>query len=68
MDQLGERLDVEDTRLYADVLSALAEGPVPVDEIAESVEAPPPVVREALSELEANGIVTGEGEGWRLSD
>ncbi len=68
MEQLGEQLDVDDTRLYADVLSALVEGPADTDEIVEGVEAPPPVVREALAELEENGLLAREGDQWRLTD
>ncbi|AQL43489.1 MarR family transcriptional regulator [Halorientalis sp. IM1011] len=68
MEQLGERLDVEDTRLYADVLSALAEGAATTDEIAAAVDAPQPVVREALNELEASGILARDGEEWQLTD
>jgi ArsR family transcriptional regulator len=68
MEQLGEKLDVEDTRLYADVLSALVEGPATTDEIVDSVEAPPPVVREALAELETNDLLAREDDQWRLTD
>ncbi|RXK51867.1 metalloregulator ArsR/SmtB family transcription factor [Halorientalis pallida] len=68
MEQLGEKLDVDDTRLYADVLNALVEEPATTDEIVETVEAPPPVVREALTELEGNGVLAREGDRWRLVD
>ncbi|MFB6084766.1 MAG: metalloregulator ArsR/SmtB family transcription factor [Halorientalis sp.] len=68
MEQLGEKLDVEDTRLYADVLGELVEEPATTEEIVAAVEAPPPVVQEALSELEAMDILAREGDRWRLLD
>ncbi|MFB6143180.1 MAG: ArsR/SmtB family transcription factor [Halorientalis sp.] len=68
LEQLSEELDAEDTRLYADLLAALAEEPAAVGALSDEVDVPPPVVREALSDLAERDVVERTGEGWRLRD
>jgi len=68
MERLSDELGADDTRLYADLLRALAEQPMTVGELDDHVEAPRPVVEEALSELRERGIVARDGETWRLRD
>ncbi|WP_336002064.1 ArsR/SmtB family transcription factor [Halorientalis halophila] len=68
MERLGDELGVEDTRLYADVLGALADGPASTDAVEDAVDAPNPVVREALSELSEHGVVAQSDDEWRIRD
>ena len=68
MERLSDELGTDDTRLYADVLGAIAEGPLSEAELEQRVEAPSPVVREALSELAERSIVVDDGTKWRLRD
>jgi len=66
METLGDELGVDDARLYADLLSALEDGPADLPELSERVDAPPPIVRDALDELADRGAVRRDADGWRL--
>jgi ArsR family transcriptional regulator len=58
----------EDGRLYAEVVSALANGIHSVDRISAEVEAPPQLVEDALEWLAGEGIVEPHPDGWQLAD
>jgi ArsR family transcriptional regulator len=69
LDRLNELIGAEaDSRFYANVLAAIAAGESTVESIAEEVNAPRPVVEEALGRLVERGLVDErEGDdGWRI--
>jgi ArsR family transcriptional regulator len=68
MDRISEKLGEEDTRLHAEILRALTDGPASVERLSERVEAPPAVVRDALEALAEQGVVTSDGREWGLTD
>ncbi|WP_135823914.1 ArsR/SmtB family transcription factor [Halorussus ruber] len=69
-DRLGDALDgEEESRLHAEVLSAIAGGEATVGEISRAVEAPEHVVEACLSELADEGLVErDESEEWVLAE
>jgi len=67
MERIGDAVGESDTRLYAEVLSALADGPATTAAVSDDVDAPHPVVREALDDLAERGVVVHSGDQWRLS-
>jgi ArsR family transcriptional regulator len=67
LDRLDELIGAEaDSRFYANVLAAIAAGETTVGNIAEEVNAPPPVVEEALGRLAERGLVDEGGDGWHI--
>jgi ArsR family transcriptional regulator len=68
MKTLTEEFEGEDSRLLGEVLSALAAESGTVEAVSRRVEAPPAVVREALSRLAREGVVVRDGEEWRLPE
>jgi ArsR family transcriptional regulator len=68
MEDLIEEFDDDRARLYSDVLSALAAGASTPEGISRRVEAPPSVVREALSGLAEEEIAVSDGDEWRLPE
>ncbi|SNZ17318.1 transcriptional regulator, ArsR family [Natronoarchaeum philippinense] len=69
LDELTDDVDADgDSRLYADVLLALADGPKLVDDIAADAEAPPEMVEQVLADLSENGLVERVDDGWTLGD
>jgi len=69
-ERLSERVedDEGDGRLYAEVISALANGARGVDAVSREVEAPPELVEEALSWLAERGVAERDGDEWRLTE
>jgi ArsR family transcriptional regulator len=67
-DHLESVLDDDRSRLFADLLLALADGPATVDELTREVGAPPEVIDDPLSELVAEGIVEEADGRYRLVD
>lgn len=65
-EHLESVLDDEQSRLLADLLLALADGPSDLDALARSVGAPPTVVDELLGKLVDEGIVEEENGTYRL--
>ena len=65
-EHLESVLDDEQSRLLADLLLALADGPGDLDALARSVGAPPTVVDELLEKLVDEGIVEEETGTYRL--
>jgi ArsR family transcriptional regulator len=57
----------QDSGMYADVLSAVKQEPRSVVELANAVDAPPGMVEEVLVDLQENGLVTHETDGWTLA-
>jgi ArsR family transcriptional regulator len=68
MERIGDAVGEIDTRLYAEVLSALAGGTREVAAISRDVEAPPELVEEALEWLADRGVAERRADGWRLSE
>jgi ArsR family transcriptional regulator len=68
MERLDEEFGAEDTRLYADLIEAVTDTPVTVTDLAETVDAPLPVVRDALETLSEHGVVRQDGDRWRLDE
>ncbi|MFC4357516.1 metalloregulator ArsR/SmtB family transcription factor [Halobium salinum] len=67
LDRLNEAIGAEaDSRFYANVLAAIASGERTVETIGEEVNAPAPVVEEALGRLADRGLVARRGERWRI--
>jgi len=58
----------EDGRLYAEIVSALANGRHTVGRISADVEAPPRIVEDSLEWLAEEGIVERHTDGWQLTD
>jgi len=69
-ERLSETIDDgrEDGRLYAEIVSALANGNHSVRRISAEVEAPPELIEESLEWLAEEGIVERHSDGWQLSD
>jgi len=68
MEQIGDRFGDGETRLYAEILRVLSEEPADPSTIGDRIEAPPSVVRDALSDLADHGVVTSENGTWQLVD
>ncbi|MFB6165177.1 MAG: metalloregulator ArsR/SmtB family transcription factor [Haloarculaceae archaeon] len=68
MEQISDELGESEARLYADLLRVLSDGPAAARTLAERVEAPEPMVREALSDLADRGVVAQHGKRWRLAE
>jgi len=66
-DRMAERFDDEREHLYAAVLAAVAGGPTDTAEVADAVDAPEPVVVDALTDLAERGHLSRTAEGWALS-
>jgi len=66
MERIGEEIEDDDTRLYAEILGELADEPATTAILSERVEAPEPVVREVLDRLAARNVVTQTGEEWKI--
>ncbi|WP_225335063.1 ArsR/SmtB family transcription factor [Halomicrobium urmianum] len=69
-ERLSERVEDGDGdgRLYAEVISALANGSRDVDAVSREVEAPPELVEESLSWLAERGVAEQDGDEWRLAE
>ncbi len=67
-EQLDGALGSEDNRLLSNLLVLLADGPINVDSLGRELEVPPPVIEELLEELIAEGIVTQQGEEYKLEE
>ena len=66
-DRIAEATDEDvDSRLSADVLRCLADGPLDVGEIAADVDAPPELVEETLAAMADDGLVRRADDGWAL--
>jgi ArsR family transcriptional regulator len=57
----------QDSGMYADVLSTVKQEPRSVVELANAVDAPPGMIEEVLVDLQENGLVTHETDGWTLA-
>jgi ArsR family transcriptional regulator len=57
----------QDSGMYADVLSTIKQEPRSVVELANAVDAPPGMIEEVLVDLQENGLVTHETDGWTLA-
>ena len=69
LDRLSEELgDDPEARLYTELMAALAGGQRTTAEVGARVDAPRPVVEEALARLSDRGVVEQAGNGWRLVD
>lgn len=71
LDSLTDELEDDlngDGRLYADLLVALADGPMTIRQLSESTDVPPPIVEEALVALAERGIVRHDERGWQLDE
>ena len=69
LDRLTDELDAtENSRLYADVLLELADGPTETESISRAVDAPPGMVQEVLAEMAEHDLVERVGDGWALDE
>ncbi|MFC7210982.1 metalloregulator ArsR/SmtB family transcription factor [Natronoarchaeum sp. GCM10025321] len=69
LDRLTDELDAtENSRLYADVLLELADGPAETESISKAVDAPPGMVQEVLAEMAEHDLVERVGDGWALDE
>ena len=67
LDRLSESVEIPgDSRIHAEVLAAVSEGPKTAAEIGREVDVPEPIVEECLSSLADRGLVarSGEDESW----
>ena len=68
-DRIGEAVDDPDnSRLYAEVLSTVADGASDADEIADRIDVPPSIVEDTLMMLEESGLVRRTTDGWNVSE
>ncbi|WP_132057912.1 metalloregulator ArsR/SmtB family transcription factor [Halorussus amylolyticus] len=70
-DRLSDALDTGtdgETRLHAEVLSAVAGGASTSADVSRAVEAPRPVVEECLDALEDRGFAERDGDEWSLAE
>jgi len=68
LDRIADATDEEvNSRLSADVLRALAEGPHTVPELAEAVDASPELVERTLAAMAEADLVRRTDEGWTLA-
>jgi ArsR family transcriptional regulator len=58
----------DDGRLFAEIVSALANGVTTTQRLSVEVEAPPEMVEDALEYLAGEGIVERDDDGWQLRD
>lgn len=66
-DRIDEGFENGDGRLYAELVSGLANGVDSVPALAREIEAPPDIVEEALLRLEDDGIVEQTDDGWEIT-
>jgi ArsR family transcriptional regulator len=68
LDRLNDHLGVDaDSRFHAEVLAAVATGSTTTAEIVEVVDAPTDAVRGALNTLADRGLVSQQGDEWRVT-
>ena len=68
LDRLAEEIAVDgNCRLYAEVLSILADDVADVPTLAERVDAPVPLIEDALATLSDHGLVYRVEGGWTLA-
>jgi len=68
LDRLNDHLGVDaDSRFHAEVLAAVATGAETTAEIVAAVDAPSDAVRGALNTLADRGLVSQQGDEWRVS-
>jgi ArsR family transcriptional regulator len=60
--------EADHERVYAEVLVALARNPETTASLTEEVDAPPDLVRSALSVLAERGLVDRQGDRWNVQD
>jgi ArsR family transcriptional regulator len=68
MERIGDEFGDGERRLYAEVLRVLTEEPADPAAIADRIEAPPSVVRDALVDLSEHGVVARSDGEWRLRE
>jgi len=66
MERVSERFGDGETRLYAEILRVLSAEPAEAATIADRIETPPSLVKDALADLADHGVVTRDGSRWRL--
>jgi ArsR family transcriptional regulator len=68
LDRLHDHLGVDaDSRFHAEVLAAVATGSKTTAEVVEAVDAPTDAVRGALNTLADRGLVSQQGDEWRVT-
>lgn len=68
MDRLNDHLGVDaDSRFHAEVLAAVATGSKTTGDIVAAVDAPTDAVRGALNTLADRGLVSQQGDEWRIA-
>jgi ArsR family transcriptional regulator len=67
MEDLSDELGGEETRLHAAVLRTLSAEPATFEELSAEIDVPPAVVRDVLADLAEQGVVTEDGDRWRLA-
>jgi len=68
LDRLNDHLGVDaDSRFHAEVLAAVATGSKTTTDIVAAVDAPTDAVRGALNTLADRGLVSQQGNEWRVS-
>jgi len=68
LDRLNDHLGVDaDSRFHAEVLAAVATEPKTTAEVVSAVDAPTDAVRGALNTLADRGLVSQQGDEWRVS-
>jgi len=65
-DRFDDAIEDGEGRLYAELVSALTQGPTTVRRLAREVEAPPELVEKVLGRLAEENVVERTDNGWRL--
>jgi ArsR family transcriptional regulator len=67
-DQIADTVEAGDPRLISEVLVALADEGMEVEELSRRIDAPPRIVEDVLDELRQQRIVTRDGREWQLHE
>ncbi len=67
-ESLADRVELGDPRLVSELLIGLADGGETLETLSRTLDAPPGLVEELLTELSRDGVVYRDGRRWTLTD
>ena len=67
-ESLADRVELGDPRLVSELLIGLADGGKTLETLSRTLDAPPGLVEELLTELSRDGVVYRDGRRWTLTD
>jgi ArsR family transcriptional regulator len=66
MERISDEMDGGETRLYAELLRELSDGPATTETLSDAVDAPTAVVGPALEQLAQHGLLVRDDNEWLL--